>query len=153
MRPSGTPRAVLALRGTLLKDPTIRRDIEDDLRFLAWESLKSSVRFSTTLEALKLIVEKYGRNPNVHAKAADDSNKENTNPSHGQAAAKLFVMSKGKQKFLDAHGLVQWWSDDVELQLTLHNSKLISGQIVIVYPPPDTNSRKGSITISALCLC
>ncbi|KAF9610435.1 hypothetical protein IFM89_022346 [Coptis chinensis] len=60
MRPSGTPRAVLALRGMLLKSPTIRRDIEDDLRFLAWESLKSSVRFSTTLEALKLIVEKYG---------------------------------------------------------------------------------------------
>ncbi|KAL0306703.1 UNVERIFIED_CONTAM: hypothetical protein Sradi_6087600 [Sesamum radiatum] len=45
MRPSGAPRAVLALRGTLLKSPTIRRDIEDDLRFLAWESLKGSVRF------------------------------------------------------------------------------------------------------------
>ncbi|KAF9609024.1 hypothetical protein IFM89_012464 [Coptis chinensis] len=60
MRPSGTPRAVLALRGTLLKSPTIRRDIEDDLRFTAWESLKSYVRFSLTLEALKLIVEKYG---------------------------------------------------------------------------------------------
>ncbi|KAF9590657.1 hypothetical protein IFM89_036149 [Coptis chinensis] len=213
MRPSGAPRAVLALRGTLLKSPTIRRDIEDDLRFLAWESLKSSVRFSTVLEALKLIVEEYGitnvciaghslgagfalqvgktpakqgvfvethlfnppsvslamslrsigekasfawkrfksilpssaesqtnyeekpailakmcgkwvphlyvnnsdyiccyynepaGNPNVHAKAADDSNKENTNPSRGQAAAKLFVMSKGKQKFLEAHRL------------------------------------------------
>ncbi|KAI3836201.1 hypothetical protein MKX03_028180, partial [Papaver bracteatum] len=32
MRPSGAPKAVLALRGTLLKGPTIRRDIEDDLR-------------------------------------------------------------------------------------------------------------------------
>ncbi|KAF9589360.1 hypothetical protein IFM89_022969 [Coptis chinensis] len=246
MRPSGAPRAVLALRGTLLKSPTIRRDIEDDLRFLAWESLKGSVRFSTALEALKLIVEKYGSsnvcvaghslgagfalqvgktlakqgvfvethlfnppsvslamslrsigekagfawkrfksilpssaesqtnyeekpaiiakmcgkwiphlyvnnsdyiccyynepagNPNIQAKAADDSNKENTNPSHGQAAAKLFVMSKGKQKFLEAHGLEQWWSDDVELQLTVHNSKLISSQLKSLYtlPPP-----------------
>ncbi|KAI3836202.1 hypothetical protein MKX03_028181, partial [Papaver bracteatum] len=43
IRPSGAPKAVLALRGTLLKGPTIRRDIEDDLRFLAWESLKGSV--------------------------------------------------------------------------------------------------------------
>lgn len=60
IRPSGAPRAVLALRGTLLKSPTIRRDIEDDLRFLAWESLKGSVRFSCALKALKSISEKYG---------------------------------------------------------------------------------------------
>ncbi|KAI3457054.1 hypothetical protein Pfo_013717 [Paulownia fortunei] len=60
MRPSGAPRAVLALRGTLLKSPTIRRDIEDDLRFLAWESLKGSVRFSCAFKALKSISEKYG---------------------------------------------------------------------------------------------
>ncbi|KAF9590666.1 hypothetical protein IFM89_036158 [Coptis chinensis] len=124
----------------------------------------SSVRFITALEALKLIVEKYGStnvciaghslgagfalqvgNPNVHAKAADDSNKENTNPSHGQAAAKFFfVMSKGKQKFLEAHGLEQWWSDDVELQLTLHNSKLISSQLKSLYtlPPPTPTQGK-----------
>ncbi|CAA0808663.1 alpha/beta-Hydrolases superfamily protein [Striga hermonthica] len=43
LRPSGAPRAVLALRGTLLKGPTIRRDIEDDLRFLTWESLKGKL--------------------------------------------------------------------------------------------------------------
>ncbi|KAF6134554.1 hypothetical protein GIB67_022294 [Kingdonia uniflora] len=60
MRPSGAPKAVLALRGTLLKSLTIRRDIEDDLRFLAWESLKGSVRFNGALEALKLAVNKYG---------------------------------------------------------------------------------------------
>ena len=60
IRPSGAPRAVLALRGTLLKSPTMRRDIEDDLRFLTWESLKGSVRFHGALEALKLISDRYG---------------------------------------------------------------------------------------------
>ncbi|PIA41552.1 hypothetical protein AQUCO_02200173v1 [Aquilegia coerulea] len=241
MRPSGAPRAVLALRGTLLKSPTIRRDIEDDLRFLAWESLKGSVRFSTALEALKMAVDRYGScnvciaghslgagfalqvgktlakqgvfvethlfNPpsvslamslrtigekagfvwrrfksmlpssadaqtncevmpasgtkmcgkwvphlyvnnsdyiccyynepqgtsDLRAKAVTASNKENANPSHDPVAAKLFVLSKGKQKFLEAHGLEQWWSDDLELQLTLHNSKLISSQLKSLY--------------------
>ncbi|KAJ1379669.1 Fungal lipase-like domain [Sesbania bispinosa] len=47
-------------RGTLLKSPTMRRDIEDDLRFLAWESLKGSVRFKVALEVLNSICEKYG---------------------------------------------------------------------------------------------
>lgn len=60
MKPSGAPRAVLALRGTLLKAPTMRRDIQDDLRFLAWESLKGSVRFSRGLNALTCISDKYG---------------------------------------------------------------------------------------------
>ena len=30
MRPSVAPRAILVLRGTLLKKPTMRRDFEDD---------------------------------------------------------------------------------------------------------------------------
>ncbi|PQQ02892.1 GDSL esterase/lipase [Prunus yedoensis var. nudiflora] len=60
IRPSGVPKAVLALRGTLLKGPTMRRDIEDDLRFLAWESLKGSVRFKAAMEALKSVAERYG---------------------------------------------------------------------------------------------
>ncbi|KAE8684652.1 golgi transport complex family protein [Hibiscus syriacus] len=60
IRPSGAPKAVLVLRGTLLKGPTIRRDIEDDLRFLAWESLKGSVRFRGAFEALKAVAERYG---------------------------------------------------------------------------------------------
>ena len=60
MRPSGAPRAVLALRGTLLKSPTIRRDLVDDLRFLAWESLKGSVRFNGALEALRSLVQSFG---------------------------------------------------------------------------------------------
>ncbi|KAF4385926.1 hypothetical protein F8388_010482 [Cannabis sativa] len=33
-------------------------------------------------------------------------------------------MSKGNQKFLEAHGLEQWWSDDLELNLALHNKKV-----------------------------
>ena len=40
----------------------MRRDIEDDLRFLAWESLKGSVRFNAALNALKSIATKYGSN-------------------------------------------------------------------------------------------
>ncbi|XP_023535014.1 GDSL esterase/lipase At4g10955 [Cucurbita pepo subsp. pepo] len=261
IRPSGAPRAVLALRGTLLKSPTIRRDIEDDLRFLAWESLKGSVRFNVALKALKSVAESYGshnvciaghslgagfalqvgkalakegiyvethlfnppsvsvamslRNigekaefawkriksmlpsgsettgnssmegekasgggagfknwvanlnrlknpgvgigkwvPHIYVNNSDyiccsytesdqveksNEGKENVNPKNGKAAAaaaaaKLFVMSKGKQKFLEAHGLEQWWSDDLQLQLALHDSKLISRQLRSLYP-------------------
>ncbi|XP_073058325.1 GDSL esterase/lipase At4g10955-like isoform X2 [Primulina eburnea] len=246
IRPSGAPRAVLALRGTLLKSPTIRRDIEDDLRFLAWESLKGSVRFSRALKALKSISEKYGSsnicisghslgagfalqvgkalakegifveahlfNPpsvslvsslrNIGEKAGimwnrvksiisssteiqtngDDGSKsvtlgskqwiphlyvnnsdyiccyyadpdgkedssaekENTKPRNESCAAKLFVLSKGKQKFLEAHGLEQWWSDDLEMQTALNNSKLISRQLKSLYslPPPERSPSK-----------
>ncbi|ONI17736.1 hypothetical protein PRUPE_3G176300 [Prunus persica] len=255
IRPSGAPKAVLALRGTLLKGPTMRRDIEDDLRFLAWESLKGSVRFKAAMEALKSVAERYGSsnvciaghslgagfalqvgkalakegmyvethlfNPpsvslamsfrNIGEKAGfawkrfksmlplrsgaqvsseegdrtsgfglknwmpnfsglknpgmglgkwvphlyvnnsdyiccsytehdggevNNANKENVRPTNGQVAAKLFVMSKGNQKFSEAHGLEQWWSDDLELQLAMHNSKLISRQLKSLYSLP-----------------
>lgn len=253
IRPSGAPKAVLALRGTLLKGPTILRDIEDDLRFLAWESLKGSVRFKVALEALRSVAEMYGsrnvcvaghslgagfalqvgkalakegmyveahlfnppsvsmamslRNigeragfawnrfksmlpsssetqatsdegetantvglrswiplsgyktstglknwvPNLYVNNSDyiccsytdpdgtenkQADKENAGPGNGQVAAKLFVMSKGKQKFLEAHGLEQWWSDDVQLQQALHNSKLMSRQLKSLYTFP-----------------
>lgn len=251
IRPSCAPRAVLALRGTVLKGPTLRRDIEDDLRFLAWESLKGSVRFNGALEALKLISDAYGSHnvavaghslgagfalqigkslakqglfvethlfnpPSVSlamslknmgekavvvwqkmksmvstnaAIAAEDggasvsnplafnkwvphlyvnnsdyiccyytdtavaegssggaAEKENVRPpsaANGHMAAKLFVLSKGKQKFLEAHGLEQWWSDDLELELNLQNSKLISKQLKSLYsqPPSSTTNR------------
>ena len=62
MRPSIAPRAILVLRGTLLKSPTMRRDFEEDLRFLAWVSLKGSVRFKVALEALKPVADRYGSN-------------------------------------------------------------------------------------------
>lgn len=244
IRPSGAPRVVLALRGTLLKSPTIRRDIEDDLRFLAWESLKGSVRFKVAFEAIKSVADRYGSsnvciaghslgagfalqvgktlakegifvdthlfNPpsvslamslkNMGEKASfvwqrfksmlpsrsetqasnedwgqgqcpivggkkwvphlyvnnsdyiccyyndpagtEDNNnngeKENIRPTnaHGDMAAKLFVMSKGKQKFMEAHGLEQWWSQDLELHLALHNSKLINRQLKSLYSLP-----------------
>ncbi|XP_034700879.1 GDSL esterase/lipase At4g10955 [Vitis riparia] len=238
IRPSGAPRAILALRGTLLKSPTIRRDIEDDLRFLAWESLKGSVRFKGAFEALKSVADRYGssnvcvaghslgagfalqvgktlakegifvdthlfnppsvslamslrnmgekagfawkrfksmlpsssetqvsnedwgQTPSVGGKkwvphlyvnnsdyicchytdptGAEDNNgeKENVCPTNGPMAAKLFVMSKGKQKFMEAHGLQQWWSEDLELQLALHNSKLINRQLKSLYTLP-----------------
>lgn len=255
MRPAGAPRAVLALRGTVLKGPTIRRDIEDDLRFLAWESLKGSVRFKVALEALKSVADRYGSanvsiaghslgagfalqvgkalakegiyvethlfNPpsvslamsirdigekagfvwkrfksmlpagnetkisrdeaentggfgfknwiphlygpknsglglgkwvphlyvnnsdyiccsytDPDGKEENNAGKENVGPTNEQLAAKLFVMSKGKQKFLEAHGLEQWWSDDSQLQLAVHNSKLITRQLKSLYSLP-----------------
>ncbi|XXG90449.1 hypothetical protein AAC387_Pa12g2215 [Persea americana] len=253
MRPSGAPRAVLALRGTLLKSPTIRRDLEDDLRFLAWESLKGSVRFNVALEALKSAVNRFGScnvciaghslgaglalqvgkqlakqgifveahlfnppsvslansirnisekvvfawkrirgmlpsNGEIHLNGEDKNAAESeecadikkwvphlyvnnsdyiccyyTDPAgtaeitassvdssekmktqQGRIPAKLFVMSKGPQKFLEAHGLEQWWSDDMELQQAIHNSKLISRQLKSLYtlPPPSQGNKK-----------
>ncbi|KAG8386704.1 hypothetical protein BUALT_Bualt03G0176600 [Buddleja alternifolia] len=252
---SGAPRAVLALRGTLLKSATIRRDIEDDLRFLTWESLKGSVRFSCAFKALRSICNKYGSNnvciaghslgagfalqvgkalakeaifveahlfnppsvslasslrnmgekagvlwsrvrsalpsssenqangdegakaitlgskqwvPHLYVNNSDyiccyyndpvgtengnGDDKENAKPLNTQTtpcAAKLFVFSKGKQKFMEAHGLEQWWSDDLELQMALGNSKLISRQLKSLYslpPPPERLPSKDNAT-------
>ncbi|KAG6507532.1 GDSL esterase/lipase At4g10955-like [Zingiber officinale] len=246
MRPAGAPRAVLALRGTLLKSPTIRRDLEDDLRFLAWESLKGSVRYHGALQALNAMVENFGSNnvcigghslgagfalqvgktlakqgvfvechlfnppsvslamsirnmgekagflwrriksslpskgetsldakeknsvscakvfgtetkkwiPHLYVNNSDyiccyyndtsgtavatdvSTEKAKTSNGHGEAMAKLFVMCKGPQKFLEAHGLEQWWCDEVELQQALHNSKLINMQLRSLYSAP-----------------
>ncbi|XP_074285148.1 GDSL esterase/lipase At4g10955 [Silene latifolia] len=247
LRPSGAPKAVLALRGTLLKSCTIRRDLTDDLRFLAWESLKGSVRFKIAFDALKSLADRYGSgnvciaghslgagfalqigkglakegifveahlfNPpsvslamslrNIGEKAGavwkrfrsmlpsgtevgttpllEDPNKmsapglnkwvphlyvnnsdyvccyyadptrnggevdnntnsggkENVGPVSGtNISAKLFVLSKGNQKFLDAHRLDQWWADDLELQTVINNSKLISKQLKSLYQLP-----------------
>ncbi|KAL2316818.1 hypothetical protein Fmac_030694 [Flemingia macrophylla] len=252
MRPSGAPRAILALRGTLLKSPTMRRDIEDDLRFLTWESLKGSVRFKVALEVLKSISDKYGSknvcvaghslgagfalqvgkdlakegtyveahlfNPpsvslamslktigekaefvwnrlksmlplSAEAQISNDGEKNsgvglkskvpyglkdaslgvakfvpylyvnngdyiccsyndgagtkvNVGTTNAQVAAKLFLVSKEKQKFLEAHGLEQWWSSDAELQQVIYNSKLISRQLRSLYTgtPSQINS-------------
>ncbi|KAK7276752.1 hypothetical protein RIF29_17898 [Crotalaria pallida] len=254
IRPSGAPRAVLALRGTLLKSPTMRRDIEDDLRFLAWETLKGSVRFKVALDALKSVCDAYGRSnvciaghslgagfalqvgkvlakegiyvethlfnppsvslamsfrnigekaefvwsrlksmlpsssetqvnsdgdktssqrmkswmprlsgsglkeggfgvgkwvPHLYVNNSDYiccyyndpdgtgkekiGDKENVGSINGQFAAKLFVVSKEKQKFLEAHGLEQWWSSDAELEQVISTSKLISRQLRSLY--------------------
>ncbi|KAF3334791.1 GDSL esterase/lipase [Carex littledalei] len=242
VRPSGAPRAVLALRGTLLNRPTIWRDLEDDLRFLAWESLKGSVRFTGSLNALNEIVGTFGSTnvclgghslgagfalqvgkalakkgifvechlfnpPSVSLARSLISFGEKAGslwekvrarlPSRGtgtvspaigggkslsvaevnkwtpflyvnnsdyiccyyndpagtavatdvgtgkggvvagggagDVAVKLFVMSKGPQKFLEAHGLEQWWSDDIELKVALNHSKLINRQLRSLY--------------------
>ncbi|KAF8766320.1 hypothetical protein HU200_007837 [Digitaria exilis] len=245
IRPSGAPRAVLALRGTLLQKPTMKRDLQDDLRFLVWESLKGSVRYIGALAALKSAVEKFGSanvcvsghslgagfalqvckelakqgvfvechlfNPpsvslamgvrSMSEKASylwkkvkaslplkevataplDSANEEASDKKKlraekkwvphlyvnnsdyicchynapscsstdgasdeqqqqrkaseiaGDVVAKLFVTSKGPQKFLEAHGLQQWWSDGMELQLALYDSKLINRQLKSIY--------------------
>ncbi|TKW16794.1 hypothetical protein SEVIR_5G323200v4 [Setaria viridis] len=247
IRPSGAPRAVLALRGTLLQKPTMKRDLQDDLRFLVWESLKGSVRYVGALAALKTAVEKFGsanvcvtghslgagfalqvckelakqgvyvechlfnppsvslamgvrsmsekasylwkkvkaslplkeeattplesakeeasdkkrlrtekkwvphlyvnnsdyiccyyNAPSCSSTTADDASDEQQQQHKaseiaGDVVAKLFVTSKGPQKFLEAHGLQQWWSDGMELQLALYDSKLINRQLKSIY--------------------
>ncbi|XP_040381660.1 GDSL esterase/lipase At4g10955-like [Oryza brachyantha] len=255
-RPTGAPAAVVALRGTLLTTPTFRRDVYDDLRFLAWDSLKGSVRFAGALGALRAAADRFGAGsvcvgghslgagfalqvgkalakqgvfvechvfnpPSVSlamslkgfaetagelwgrvrswlpyggstASAAGGGDGEeakaslaragmgkwlphlyiNTNdyiccyyndaaggtatvaagdgsPNGKTAArgsggagsggvARMLVASKGPTKFLDAHGLHQWWADDVELQVALNHSKLIDRQLRSLYaaPPP-----------------
>lgn len=251
IRPSGAPRAVLALRGTLLQKPTMKRDLQDDLRFLVWESLKGSVRYVGALAALKTAVEKFGSanvcvaghslgagfalqvckelakqgvyvechlfNPpsvslamgvrsmsekasylwkkvkaslplkeeatTVITSALESAKEEATDKKRlrtekkwvphlyvnnsdyiccyynapscsstkadgvsdeqqqqrkaseiaSDVVAKLFVTSKGPQKFLEAHGLQQWWSDGMELQLAVYDSKLINRQLKSIY--------------------
>ncbi|EYU21088.1 hypothetical protein ABFS82_08G201900 [Erythranthe guttata] len=242
VRPNNAPRAVLSFRGTLLKTPTIRRDIEDDIRYLAWESLKGSIRFTSGLKALRKICDKYGDanicvaghslgagfalqvgkalakegvfvethlfNPpsvslssslkNVGERAGElwrrvvsvimrppvDSHSESvTNLGENKkkwvphlyvndsdyiccyytdlegekklatnvekklatnicgGGGKMFVSSKGNQKFVEAHGLEQWWADDLELQTAVNDSKLISRQLKCLYSlPPSEQS-------------
>uniref|UniRef100_A0A0E0JM49 Fungal lipase-like domain-containing protein n=1 Tax=Oryza punctata TaxID=4537 RepID=A0A0E0JM49_ORYPU len=254
-RPTGAPAAVVALRGTLLKAPTFRRDVTDDLRFLAWDSLKGSVRFAGALGALRAAAGRFGGGsvcvgghslgagfalqvgkalakegvfvechvfnpPSVSlamslkgfaetagelwervrswipyyggssSQAADAGGGEseeakatlarawlphlyiNTNDyiccyyndaaagtatvaaegrdgsasgkaaaaamrrSGGARVARMLVASKGPTKFLEAHGLEQWWADDVELQVALNHSKLIDRQLRSLYAAP-----------------
>ena len=244
-RPAGAPAAVVALRGTLLSGATLRRDVADDLRFLAWDSLKGSVRFAGALAALRAAARRHGARgvcvgghslgagfalqvgkalakegvfvechvfnpPSVSlatslrgfaetagemwsrvrawmpyvgsAAAADASTGEgakaptleragtakwlphlyiNTNDyiccyytdaaagtatvtagggggrsSSKAGLARMVLVSKGPTKFLDAHGLQQWWADDVELQVALNHSKLIDRQLRSLYAPP-----------------
>lgn len=54
----------------------------------------------------------------------------------GARVARMLVASKGPTKFLEAHGLEQWWADDVELQVALNHSKLIDRQLRSLYAAP-----------------
>lgn len=243
-RPAGAPAAVVALRGTLLRAPTALRDVTDDLRFLAWDSLKGSVRFAGALAALRDAARRHGGAGNVcvgghslgagfalqvgkalakegvfvechvfnppsvsmatslrglaemagdvwsrvrawlpymgsssaQAAAADEASQQGTckwmphlyinmndyiccyytDSASGTATvtagggtsgggdggkttaelAKIVLVSKGPTKFLDAHGLNQWWADDVELQVALNHSKLIGRQLRSLYAAP-----------------
>ncbi|KAI4381191.1 hypothetical protein MLD38_007290 [Melastoma candidum] len=230
VRPAGLPKAVLALRGTILKSPTILRDFEDDFRFLIQENLKGSRRFSVTLDLLRSVIIRHGSskvciaghslgagfalqvgkalakegiyvdahlfNPpaislarglgDMKEKAArvvwkklrliipssSKNESDGTSPvskdknrypqgkkqwvpnsyvndqgyiccryidperkaSKGSvAAARLFVRSKGKQKFMEAHGLQQWWSNEDNKELALQSSELINKQLRSLY--------------------
>ncbi|KAF0902969.1 hypothetical protein E2562_022608 [Oryza meyeriana var. granulata] len=260
-RPTCAPAAVVALRGTLLRTPTFRRDVTDDLRFLAWDSLKGSVRFAGALGALRAAAARFSAGsvcigghslgagfalqvgkalakegvfvechvfnppsvslamslkgfaesagelwgrvrswipyvgssqaaPVADAGAGGGESEEakaslaregmgkwllhlyiNTNDyiccyyndaaggtatvaagggsASGKAAvrgsgagagragvARMLVAAKGPTKFLDAHGLQQWWADDVELQVALNHSKLIDRQLRSLYAAP-----------------
>ncbi|XP_062190123.1 GDSL esterase/lipase At4g10955-like [Phragmites australis] len=59
-RPSGAPSAVIAFRGTLLRAPTIRRDVEDELRLVAWNSLRGSARLARAMQALRATIDQFG---------------------------------------------------------------------------------------------
>ncbi|KAF7000352.1 hypothetical protein CFC21_016275 [Triticum aestivum] len=59
-RPTGAPSAVIAFRGTLLRAPTIRRDVEDELRLLACNSLRGSARLHGALQALRATIDRFG---------------------------------------------------------------------------------------------
>lgn len=241
LRPNGAPKAVLALRGTVLKQLTVARDLEDDLRFFAQESLRGSVRYAGALEVLKSAINKHGSNnvciaghslgagfamqvgktlakdgvfvechlfnppsvslgmglrklqekadkvlkryisgsssnaseisrpgekgeivseiaeeklikevkrwvPNLYINNSDyiccfyvdrsgvaTVTTEKRGDGHAQARAKVFVIAKGPQKFLKAHGLQQWWSDDSELHLAVHDSKLMYRHLKSLY--------------------
>jgi hypothetical protein len=257
-RPAGAPAAIVALRGTLLSGATFRRDVTDDLRFLAWDSLKGSVRFAGALSALRAAARRHGARgvcvgghslgagfalqvgkalakegvfvechvfnppsvslatslrgfaetagemwgrvrswlPYVGSAAAAQPAADaggggeapktleragtakwlphlyiNTNDyiccyytdatagtatvtargdggggssntvtagggTGGAGLARMVMVSKGPTKFLDAHGLQQWWADDVELQVALNHSKLIDRQLRSLYAPP-----------------
>lgn len=58
--PSGAPSAVIAFRGTLLRAPTIRRDVEDELRLLARNSLRGSARLARAAQALRATIDRFG---------------------------------------------------------------------------------------------
>ncbi|XP_066308305.1 GDSL esterase/lipase At4g10955-like [Miscanthus floridulus] len=239
VKPQGAPKVVLALRGTVLKQLTVVRDLEDDLRLFALDSLRGSVRFTGALEVLKSAIHKHGSanvcvaghslgagfalqvgkalakdgtfvechlfNPpsvslgtglrKIQEKASSvlkryisrsgSSSSSNVSPGEEQQASsqvevgeeelnkevkrwvpnlyinscdyiccfyadrsgvatvttekhsgvhsKLYVIAKGPSKFLEAHGLQQWWSDDSELHLAVHDSKLMYRHLKSLY--------------------
>ncbi|KAJ1282375.1 hypothetical protein BS78_03G047300 [Paspalum vaginatum] len=240
VKPQGAPKAVLALRGTVLKQLTVVRDLEDDLRFFARESLRGSVRFTGALEVLKSAIDKHGSAnvcvaghslgaafalqvgktlakdgafvechlfnppsvslgsglrkiqekagnvlkryisgsgssgsgsssshalggsgqvvqttsevglikevkrwvPNLYINSCDyiccfyddrSGVATVTSENHSGVHSKLYVIAKGPNKFLEAHGLQQWWSDDSELHLAVHDSKLMYRHLKSLY--------------------
>ncbi|XP_026379345.1 GDSL esterase/lipase At4g10955-like [Papaver somniferum] len=60
LRPRGAPKAILALRGNLIKGLTMIIDFTDDIRLFACENLEGSVRFSAATKALKSSVNRFG---------------------------------------------------------------------------------------------
>ncbi|OEL22163.1 GDSL esterase/lipase [Dichanthelium oligosanthes] len=239
VKPQGAPRAVLALRGTVLKQLTVVRDLEDDLRFFARESLRGSVRFTGALEVLKSAIDKHGSSnvciaghslgagfalqvgktlakdgtfvechlfnppsvslgmglrkirekadkvlnryisssgggsssnasggpgeereviseigeerlikevkrwvPNLYVNSCDyiccfyadlSGVATVTAEKHYGVHSKLYVIAEGPSKFLEAHGLQQWWSDDSELHLAVQDSKLMCRHLKSLY--------------------
>ncbi|KAH9312023.1 hypothetical protein KI387_027058, partial [Taxus chinensis] len=248
IRPHKAPRAVVALRGTILRGPTMRRDIEDDLRILTREDLRGSCRFNITLQAVKAAAARHGSAnvfmaghslgaglvlqvgkalaeesicieahlfnppsvslamglrsigekmeviwkgaldmarailpaskkkmdadderdqvssmvceelrkwvPHLYVNDSDyiccyynnnEGNKENKGTLKEEvkgAASKLYVMSKGPRKFLEAHSLQQWWSPESELQMALNGSKLIQRQLSSLTSLPRLNEKE-----------
>ncbi|KAG6607976.1 hypothetical protein SDJN03_01318, partial [Cucurbita argyrosperma subsp. sororia] len=112
----------------------------------AWKRIKSMLHSGreTTENSNSL-----GEKTSTAAVEKSNEGKENVTPTNGNgkvaaAAAKLFVMSMGKHKFLEAHGLEQWWSDDLQHQLALHDSKQLKSLYTLAsaqQPTPGRPSR------------
>ncbi|KAF3328835.1 GDSL esterase/lipase [Carex littledalei] len=227
VKPWGAPKAAIALRGTIVKGSTIRRDFEDDFRLVTWDTLKGSVRFRGTMEAVKAMIFKHGAHnvcigghslgagialhvgkelakqgvyidchlfnpPSVslpqtlrfiqktasllwrrsnsrkgiedEGKAekllrdvngwmphlyindtdyicmhyADRAGTATMTSSHKgtNAQPRLFLAPRGQagqQSLMEAHGLQQWWNNDIELQRSISDSRLLSRQLRSMY--------------------
>ncbi|KAJ4794405.1 alpha/beta-Hydrolases superfamily protein [Rhynchospora pubera] len=224
VRPWGAPKAAIALRGTIIKGSTIRRDFEDDFRLVTWDCLKGTVRFRGTMEAVKAMISKHGAHnvcigghslgagialhvgkelakqgvyidchlfnpPSVSLpqtlrfiqktaslmwrgnKSRKDSDDENgaeklmkdvngwmphlyindadyicmhyadragtatMTSSHkgNNAPSRLFLAPRGQKSLMEAHGLQQWWSNDIELQRSISDSRLLTRQLRSMY--------------------
>ncbi|XP_047329095.1 GDSL esterase/lipase At4g10955-like isoform X2 [Impatiens glandulifera] len=189
MRPSGAPKAVLALRGSnniciaghslgagfalqvgktlahqgvyveahLFNPPSV--SLSMSMKNIGEKAIFAYNRFKSILPFNAIIGEQTNVVTNITPPSSSSSNglkkywiphlyvnnndyiccyytdQPKTTPikTENKGTAKLFVLSKGKQKFLEAHKLEQWWSDDLELQLALQTSTLISKQLQSLY--------------------
>ncbi|KAL8088371.1 hypothetical protein AgCh_038227 [Apium graveolens] len=127
VRPSGAPSALLVLRGHSL-GAGFALQVG---KALAKQGIYVETHlFNPPSVSLAMSLKDISKRAGAQVKHIE---KENGQINKQAAAAKLYVMSKGKQRFLDAHGLNQWRADDLEIQQAVYDSKLISMQLKSLY--------------------